>query len=425
MKQKTHDDILVAFGEAVRSITGEHVRTESLRKELEENENLRAVGGYLIRFGEEQRDTYGTYWDSETYLGAHRGDGMDCLVHHGYPLKDEEGFRALADTLLSPIRTTVDEIGLWAETALDMNDAYQAKINELVEAGKLSWSSGSTSHMIRVDEETGYVRRWPVIEGSLTPSPANYKGGTRIGPLRSFMEPTEDEPTPALRATYFGEDIELELASASFSRLADRFYWKFSEVLWEWYAAQPSTTEEKVTIIAEMFDEYKTLTLNLLGVLLDNVDPTNSEEEMKTMSDSVRSMSVRVGKKLSKATEGYLEEAVRGAEEAIAGAEKVKAQITTLRAAAADGEITEDELKETKTVDLDELVARSVEQAMEVRLAGVDIKEIARAVAEKNAAPVPTKSTATETDDEPEVPETRSEEGLTLLELHARIGSTG
>lgn len=128
------------------------------------------VGGYLVRFTDAQhKDLVGDYFTKDTYLGARSGDGVDCLFHHGLPLK--AAFPAeFSDHLFAPLKTKVDDIGVFAETVLDLADAYEKKIHELVIAGKLGWSSGAPPHMVKRAED-GFLKRWPIAEGSLTPMP--------------------------------------------------------------------------------------------------------------------------------------------------------------------------------------------------------------------------------------------------------------
>jgi HK97 family phage major capsid protein len=124
------------------------------------------VGGYLVRFSDgEERDLTGEYFTSKTYLGPRDGDGADCLFHHGFPVR--EGLEHLAEEWFSPIKTQRDDVGIWAETVLDLSDEYQKKIHEMVQAGRLAWSSGSAGHMVRKASD-GKIERWPIIEGSLT-----------------------------------------------------------------------------------------------------------------------------------------------------------------------------------------------------------------------------------------------------------------
>ncbi len=64
------------------------------------------------------------------------------------------------------------DAGLWMQSQLDASDQYYKEIRKLVKAGKLGLSSGSMRHLVQVDK-SGQILRWPLIEGSLTPTPAN------------------------------------------------------------------------------------------------------------------------------------------------------------------------------------------------------------------------------------------------------------
>lgn len=130
------------------------------------------VGGYLVRFGDQpgnQKDLVGEYFSAKTYFGKEDGNGAYCLFHHSIPLR--AGLEGLADRFFQPIKTQRDNLGIWAETVLDLADAYERMVYELVQAGKLSWSSGSVPHMVRKADD-GHILQWPIVEGSLTPTPA-------------------------------------------------------------------------------------------------------------------------------------------------------------------------------------------------------------------------------------------------------------
>jgi HK97 family phage major capsid protein len=64
-----------------------------------------------------------------------------------------------------------DDFGIWAEAQLDMHQHYAQAVLALVEQGALHWSSGSIAHLVQVADD-GHITRWPLIEGSLTPTPA-------------------------------------------------------------------------------------------------------------------------------------------------------------------------------------------------------------------------------------------------------------
>jgi HK97 family phage major capsid protein len=64
----------------------------------------------------------------------------------------------------------VDDVGLWIEAQLDISREYVSKVLELVKAGVLGWSSGSVGHLAQ--REKGIIKTWPIVEFSLTPTPA-------------------------------------------------------------------------------------------------------------------------------------------------------------------------------------------------------------------------------------------------------------
>lgn len=143
---------MLAFGDAVKAMGGGR------------------VGGYLVRFSTAaDPDLAGEYFTKSTYYGPRAGDGADMLFNHSFPIKAE--FAGLADHIFRPITTKADEIGIWAEAVLDLANSYEKKVYELARDGKLGWSSGAPGHMVRRKSD-GEITRWPIAEGSLTPTPA-------------------------------------------------------------------------------------------------------------------------------------------------------------------------------------------------------------------------------------------------------------
>ena len=75
--------------------------------------------------------------------------------------------------------------GLWVEAELDRNADYVKLVLELVQKGALGWSSGSVPHLSQ--KERGIFKRWPVVEFSLTPTPAEPRTlGVEI--IKTLME---------------------------------------------------------------------------------------------------------------------------------------------------------------------------------------------------------------------------------------------
>lgn len=70
----------------------------------------------------------------------------------------------------SVINTELKTDGIWIEAQLERNKEYVEEVLSLVKAGVLGWSSGSVGHLVRRDEK--FIKSWPVVEFSLTPTPA-------------------------------------------------------------------------------------------------------------------------------------------------------------------------------------------------------------------------------------------------------------
>ena len=124
------------------------------------------IGGYLLIWGEPQRrDLQGEYFTPQTDVGLDWYEQRPVLYHHGLDGNLKAAVIGVIDTLKP------DETGLWAEAQLDLRKRYVRAVQRLVDQGVLSWSSGSLPHLVEVNAE-GQIKRWPIVEGSLTPTPA-------------------------------------------------------------------------------------------------------------------------------------------------------------------------------------------------------------------------------------------------------------
>lgn len=205
------DDTLLAAGDNLKS--------------LGVSDNKARIGGYLVVFGSPSHtDLVGDWFSPRTYFGAHEGNGADVMIHHGLPLKaDTPALDWTRDKLLPPLRTYRDDVGLFAETVCDLADTHEAKIYELVQSGKLKWSSGAASHTVRRRNgaKTGEILRWPIIEGSLTPTPCQATG-TGVTSLKSLVGwNTAFSPRPSDDTALVDAELELALLDLRLARLFD------------------------------------------------------------------------------------------------------------------------------------------------------------------------------------------------------------
>ncbi len=124
------------------------------------------VGGYLVVWGSPaQRDLHGEYFTPQTELGLDWYPRRPVLYQHGL----DGAVKAEMIGVLEVLKA--DDSGVWAEAQLDLRGRYARSILRLVEDGALGWSSGSLPHLVAVESD-GHIRRWPIVEGSLTPTPA-------------------------------------------------------------------------------------------------------------------------------------------------------------------------------------------------------------------------------------------------------------
>lgn len=173
------DDMRIAFGTAVKALDDEG-----------------HIGGYLVVWGDAQnRDLQGEFFTPETEFQLDMYPSRPALYHHGF----DPTLQVKQVGIITTLKT--DDVGLWAEAQLDLHDRYIAAIHRLVQQGKLSWSSGSVPHWVQVDPD-GHIRRWPIVEGSLTPTPAQPPVGehttliTTLKALQELVEPIDLDDGP-------------------------------------------------------------------------------------------------------------------------------------------------------------------------------------------------------------------------------------
>lgn len=144
------------------------------------------IEGYLVRFtSAEEPDLWDEYFERDTDLGFGRYQTMPLLYQHGLDSVLKTSLVGIIDTMrVDDVGLHVEAIladalktqapGLWSEAQVEMYEDYIAEIKWLIEQGYLGWSSGALPTSVIVGDD-GKIKRWHVVEGSLTPTPAEPK----------------------------------------------------------------------------------------------------------------------------------------------------------------------------------------------------------------------------------------------------------
>lgn len=122
------------------------------------------IEGYGVPFG---LDLDGQQFSakSDLCLDWFPNGGRPILFHHGFD--DTVKMTAIGHE----IESSLTEEGLWVKAQLDKASRYYDRVKQLVEAGKVGWSSGAPDHKVKVAGD-GHIDLWPPVEFSLTPTPS-------------------------------------------------------------------------------------------------------------------------------------------------------------------------------------------------------------------------------------------------------------
>lgn len=180
------------------------------------------IEGLAIPFGGpfgKGKDLHGQDFGADTdfALDWFPDEGRPTMYHHGL---DSEIKTALVGR---QIEREARPLGQWAKVQLDKRNRYFRDIAEAVEAGALSFSSGSIPHLVQARKD-GHIERWPWVELSLTPTPANMdaavyavKTGDAIEHIAGVRSAIPESLKEAI-----DESLDTSLAGLSYADHADR-----------------------------------------------------------------------------------------------------------------------------------------------------------------------------------------------------------
>jgi len=173
------------------------------------------VGGYLVLWGNpESRDLQGEYFTKDTDFHLDWFNNRPVLYQHGLD-------KTMKSTRIGElVSLTKDDAGIWAEAQLDMRNHYVQKVWELAQRGVFGWSSGSLSHLVSV--KGMQIEEWPLIEGSLTPTPADPRTFAGIQPLKALISLVEDaEESDATEVQEDETEVQPDVEESSTKAVVD------------------------------------------------------------------------------------------------------------------------------------------------------------------------------------------------------------
>lgn len=176
------DDILAKAREMLTALLGEASRSVEIRTAPD---GARIARGYAVVW--DGADLYGERFTRATDFGH------EWFALANPPLLYEHGIHPdIGFAVVGRIKSMQpDDIGLLVEAELDRHSKYLDMIERLAQSGALGMSTGSAGHLVAREGRT--ITRWPIIEVSLTPAPAEPRTlGVEVAQaIRSLMQSHE------------------------------------------------------------------------------------------------------------------------------------------------------------------------------------------------------------------------------------------
>lgn len=162
------------------------------------------IGGYAVLWGDSKaRDLTGEYFTPQTEELTSIFEAMKALpylYHHAMDGAVKASVVGVVDVLQR------DNIGLWYEAQLSQSNKYKQAIMQLVGKGALGTSTG-TLPGARKAMPNGFIARWPIVEVSGTPTPAEPR----------MME----RPVAEIKAAYQALGLSFHIGSTQLSTQTD------------------------------------------------------------------------------------------------------------------------------------------------------------------------------------------------------------
>lgn len=167
--------------------------TDRAVKVLSKDDKTAVVGGWGVVFG--GQDLVGEHFAPDTDFDLNYVPNK--RVYYDHALSDVKNDIGMV------VKNTVEDMGVWVEAQLDRSKKYVDLILKLIDKGIIGWSSGTAEHLVVTEGKA--IKRWPIIEFSLTPTPAEPR---TLGVERLKILAQDNPELKALLPQESGEDSE-------------------------------------------------------------------------------------------------------------------------------------------------------------------------------------------------------------------------
>lgn len=239
------------------------------------------VGGYLVLFGDaKSADLVGDYFTAATDFGLDFAQPVTVTARYHHGMDKTVGKRAIGKGVIGK-----DDVGVWIEAQLNLRDAYEKAVYQMVSAGKAGWSSSAPGHLIERKAAGGGAQEitvWMLVPGdaTITPTPADPRQVVSIKSFEATRLKLEAEPeapaTGAAAAAMAGGTI-VSVQSTQEDAMTDNQP-----------AAQESPEQAQIKMLSEQLAQVMNL-LNTVPALKSggyfSQDGGTADAEVKSFGD--------------------------------------------------------------------------------------------------------------------------------------------
>lgn len=249
------------------------------------------IGEYGILFGSPSTpdaSAYKDYFTPQTDFWLEKWEQRPMLYHHGF---DSDPEYAAQPVIGVWNKAQIDDTGVFMVGQLDESHPKYAATKARADAGELFISSDSADHLLRRrknEDGTHEVLRWPLLAGSLTPTPAEPRMMAVSAVKSAFKaigidaESIEEAPksTGAIKSQYLGEYAETSVSTDVIRSMCDRLMYG---AVYDCLSDNNLSLTEKMQNLKNAFNEFRDISLRAVEAIMQGTDSQSPASAMKAL----------------------------------------------------------------------------------------------------------------------------------------------